>query len=130
MRKGVFLTLLVFVVLWSAFQQSGKILSVSSDEFEQYIKRYGTSQLIDVRTPAEYREGHIPNARLVNIYDPDFKKKISELPFRKDKPVLVYCRSGNRSLVAGRYLASLGYEVINLKYGIKDWRAKGKPIEK
>ncbi|NPA42433.1 MAG: rhodanese-like domain-containing protein [Chlorobi bacterium] len=124
---GVILTAVIFL---TAFQQSGQIISVSADEFEQYIRQYGTDQLIDVRTPAEYREGHIRGAKLVNLYEPDFKQKLLALRLKKDKPVLVYCRSGNRSLVAARFLASQGYKVINLKYGIKDWRAKGKPVEK
>jgi len=128
MKKTVLI--LISVIFLAAFQGGGKIISVSSDEFDSYIKKYGTGQLIDVRTPAEYAEGHIPGAKLVNIYDPQFKQKILSLKLDKSKPVLVYCRSGNRSMVAARFLAENGYQVINLKYGIKEWRAKGKPIEK
>jgi rhodanese-related sulfurtransferase len=118
----------VFILLL-AFQ-SQDTLSVSSAEFQKYINRYGTSQLIDVRTPQEYHAGHIPGAKLVNLYDPTFKTKILSLNLDKNKPVLVYCRSGNRSLVAARFLNEKGYKVINLKYGIKQWIKEQRPIEK
>jgi len=128
MRKMLaFLTLVIFTY---SFQGGGKILSVSADEFQSYIERYGTRQLIDVRTPAEYAEGHLRGAKLVNMYDPDFKTKILSLHLDTSKPVLVYCRTGNRSMVAARFLAEKGYTVINLKNGIKEWLAAGKPVEK
>ncbi len=122
--------ILIFVIYSLSFQQKFEILSVSSDEFESFIEEYGTGQLIDVRTPPEYAEGHIPGAKLVNIYDIDFKTKILALPLDKSFPVLVYCRSGHRSMVAARFLAEKGFRVVNLKNGIREWIAKGKPIEK
>ncbi len=124
------LILVIFSFIFMSYQTEGSIISVSVEEFESYIKDYGTTQLIDVRTPEEFEKGHIPGAKLVNIYATDFKEKISKLNLEKSKPVLIYCRSGNRSLVGGRYLAGRGYKVINLKYGINDWIAKNKPIEK
>ncbi len=125
-----FFAILIWVIFLSAFHQNGNIISVSAAEFQSFIDEYGTKQLIDVRTPTEYAEGHIPGAKLINIYDTDFKTKILSLPLNKSFPVLVYCRSGNRSMVAARFLAEKGFRVVNLKNGIKEWIAQNKPIEK
>jgi len=116
--------------LWFlAASWQNSIQSVSADDFAKAIEKYGTEQLIDVRTPAEYAQGHIHGARLVNIYDPDFRQKVLE-GLSKSKPVLVYCRSGHRSMVAARFLDSKGYKVINLRLGFNDWKARGFPVEK
>ncbi len=128
--KKIFLFVVLSLGLISKAQENGKIISVSSDEFQNYIEKYGTEQLIDVRTPQEFNAGHIPGAKLVNIYTPTFKQDILKALKDKEKPVLIYCRSGNRSMVAGRYLEKKGYLVINLKYGIKDWIRQNKPIKK
>ena len=128
--KKIYLFVVLSLGLISKAQENGKIISVSSDEFQNYIEKYGTEQLIDVRTPQEFNAGHIPGAKLVNIYTPTFKQDILKALKDKEKPVLIYCRSGNRSMVAGRYLEKKGYLVINLKYGIKDWIRQNKPIKK
>ena len=128
--KKILTYIILFIVFISYSMQNGTLISVSTEEFESYINKYGTGQLLDVRTPQEYNAGHIPGAKLANIYDSNFKEKIKTLNFTKSKPILIYCRSGNRSVVGGKYLSEQGYKVINLKYGIKDWIAKNKPIEK
>ncbi len=116
--------------LWFFFVSGqNAIQSVSAEEFARAIKKYGTEQLIDVRTPSEYAEGHISGARLINIYDTDFQQKILE-GLSKSKPVLIYCRSGHRSMVAARFLDNKGYKVINLRLGFNDWKARGFPVEK
>ena len=122
--RVVLLTFWLMAASWDAVIQS-----VSAEDFALAIKKYGTDQLIDVRTPAEFAQGHIHGARLVNVYDADFRQKILE-GLSKSKPVLVYCRSGHRSMVAARYLDSKGYTVINLRLGFNDWKAKGLPVEK
>ncbi len=75
--------------------------------------------ILDVRTPEEYRDGHIPGA--INIPNEDIgTKEPSELP-DKDQLIMVYCRSGNRSKQASRKLAELGYTNIVEFGGIIDW---------
>ncbi len=129
--KKIIGVLMVLLSLNSVAQEKqGEIHSVSTDEFQQYIEKYGTDLLIDVRTPQEYNAGHIPGAHLVNLYAPDFKTRILEIVKDKDKPVLIYCRSGHRSMIAAKYLAGHGYTVINLRHGIIDWNANRKPIGK
>ncbi len=128
--KKIFLFVLMAISLSACAQDREQIASVSADEFQKYIEKYGTDQLIDVRTPQEFKAGHIPGAKLVNIYAPTFKQDVLKALPDKEKPVLVYCRSGNRSMVAARFLAEKGYRVINLKYGIKDWIRQNKPIKR
>ena len=74
---------------------------------------------IYVRTTEEYKEKHIPNA--INIPNETIgREEISELP-DKEKLILVYCRSGNRSKQAAKKLADLGYTNIVEFGGINDW---------
>ncbi|MDE6263510.1 MAG: rhodanese-like domain-containing protein [Paramuribaculum sp.] len=86
-------------------------------------------QLLDVRTPDEYAEGHIAGARNIDIYDDDFISQATE-SLDKSKPVAVYCRSGKRSAEAARRLAEKGYKVTNLEGGIIAWTKGNKPVEK
>jgi rhodanese-related sulfurtransferase len=79
-------------------------------------------QLVDVRTPREFRGGHI--ARAVNIdyfQGADFNRAFDQLD--RNKPVYLYCRSGNRSLKAAQKLVSMGFsEIYDLKGGILKWK--------
>jgi rhodanese-related sulfurtransferase len=83
--------------------------------------------VLDIREPAEYAAGHLPNAR--NIPAAELDKRMDELP--ASKPVLVCCASGARS---GRAIASLrksGREqVFNLEGGLQAWRQAGLPVVK
>ena len=75
--------------------------------------------ILDVRTAAEYAQGHIPKA--INIANESIgTEEIKELP-DKDQLILVYCRSGNRSKQAAQKLADLGYTNIQEFGGINSW---------
>ncbi len=77
--------------------------------------------IIDVRTEAEFSEEHLPGALHMNVNQPDFKEKIQLLS--KDKPVLVYCRSGGRSMKAAELMEELGFKAIyNLEGGMIAWK--------
>ena len=106
------------------------IKSVDADEFEKTISRDGV-QLLDVRTEAEFSEGHIASNKVKNIdyRQPDFIEQ-ADGELDKGRPVAVYCRSGRRSMDAARLLAKRGFEVINLKGGILEWQEKGKPVRR
>lgn len=113
--------------LFFACAQTANIKTVNPQEFQNYITQKNTI-LIDVRTPEEVSEGKIENATNINLYDPDFENKISKLD--KSKTVLVYCRSGHRSMEAAKIMTKKGYKVINLNGGITNWQAQGLPIKK
>ena len=75
--------------------------------------------LIDVRTPAEYRDGHIPG--VVNIPLAEIEKRLGEIP--KDKKVVLICRTGNRSAQGTKFLRSKGFDnVFNSTGGMSTWK--------
>jgi phage shock protein E len=78
----------------------------------------GAPLLLDVRTAEEFREGHIPGAALVP-YD-ELERSFGEA--KKDKPIVVYCRSGRRSAIAMRTLAGMGYTNLSDFGAIANWR--------
>lgn len=83
--------------------------------------------LLDVRTTAEYAEGHIEGAMLIDQGQSDFWEKAkSALP--TGKKIAIYCRSGRRSANAAGKLADIGYKCVNLKGGIIAWKEAGMPV--
>jgi len=82
--------------------------------------------ILDVRTPEEFREGHLSGAVLANINDPSFDTKIATIA--KDKKVLVYCAAGGRSARASKIMSEKGWKnVTNMKGGFNAWSAAGYP---
>lgn len=124
-------TVFWMLMTMSAIQISGcngndNIVSVSAPEFNKEIKA-DTVQLLDVRTPGEYAEGHIEGALNIDVHSDDFRR-MAEKELSKDSTVLVYCRSGRRSMDAAEILVLLGYKVVNLKGGIIEWKEDGLPV--
>jgi len=85
--------------------------------------------LVDVRKESEFAEGHIEGAINIDYYSATFSDDISALGL--DIPVLVYCRSGNRSGKSMKIMNDLGFEeVYNLKGGFKGWVSEKNTITK
>ena len=85
--------------------------------------------VLDVRTAAEFAEGHIQKAILIDQVQSDFLERAKvELP--TDKRIAVYCRSGRRSANAAGRLADAGYRCVNLKGGIIAWQEANMPVTK
>lgn len=121
----------LFLIIMCAMQVSGctgndEIISVSASDFEKKI-RTDSVQVLDVRTPREYDEGHIDGAININVQSGDFQKLVVG-KLSKDSTILVYCRSGRRSMDAAEILTRLGYRVVNLKGGIIEWKEDGYPV--
>ena len=87
--------------------------------FQRLLASDGAA-LLDVRTENEYKEGHLPHARLINVMNDDFLEKVKML-YGKNRPLAVYCRSGRRSAQAAQILSAEGYHVYNLDGGILQW---------
>lgn len=83
--------------------------------------------ILDVRTAAEFAEGHIPGAILIDQGQSDFMEK-AQAALPTEKTIAVYCRSGRRSANAAGRLADAGYKCVNLKGGIVAWKEAGKPV--
>ena len=91
---------------------------------EKLNEELGSIQLIDVRTPEEFEEGHLENSRNMNYYDDDFKQQLSVLD--KNQKVYVYCKKGGRSANAAELLSEMGFtEIYDLEGGIDNWKDKG-----
>ena len=94
--------------------------NLSSAEFEQKMKEDKNAMLIDVRTLMEHNTNRIPNSLLIDIYNPTFLTEIDKLD--RTKNYYLYCRSGNRSFIAGQQMKKMGFgEVYNLQPGIIGW---------
>ena len=94
---------------------------LGAKDFKHKMEIYDDIVLIDVRTPEEIREFAIDGYKALNIMDPSFTMKIDELD--REKSYFVYCRSGNRSGQACRYMLSQGFKKLyNLKGGVIDWQ--------
>jgi len=81
---------------------------------------------VDVRTPEEFKAGHVPGA--VNIPVSEIGDRLNEVP--KDKQVYVYCHSGKRAAKASTVLAKAGFNVENIPESMQGWKAAGYPIAK
>ena len=114
-----------FFGLFSFFAQTNKYKTVGVDEFEKFIADT-TVTILDVRTAAEHAEGFIPGTQYnIDVLEDTFAEIATEaLP--KDRPIALYCRSGNRSKKAARILAEKGYQVVELGPGFRGWQSAGK----
>jgi rhodanese-related sulfurtransferase len=92
-----------------------------ADYTSQFVDVNTPHLLLDVRTAEEFAGGHLPNA--VNIPVEDLEARLSEIPM--GQPVVVYCRSGNRSADAANILNRAGYTQVLDLGGIIDWQAAG-----
>ncbi|MCL9769985.1 rhodanese-like domain-containing protein [Flavobacterium sp. HXWNR69] len=103
-----------------------QVLEVS--KYETKLKQPNV-QLLDVRTPEEFSEGHLENAINIDVTAEDFDAKVAGLD--KEKPVMVYCKSGGRSAKASARLKELGFKTISdLEGGITNWKSENKPVVK
>ena len=125
--KRLFITLVMGFSFFGLFGQNNNFKIVDAHEFDKFIKDT-TVTVVDVRTAAEHAEGYIPGTDFnIDVLEDTYTKIATEtLP--KDKPVALYCRSGNRSKAAARILADKGYEFVELGTGFRGWVAAGKDV--
>lgn len=123
--KKFTIVLVVFLSLITLSCKSDKsVITIVSTEEVETIMQSEDVQLIDVRTPEEYQEGHILNAQNIDYNSPDFEVDITKLD--KTKPVLLYCKSGNRSGKSSQIFLEAGFKIIyDLEGGITEWIDKG-----
>jgi rhodanese-related sulfurtransferase len=101
-------------------------INVTVTQGKEMIDR-GEVFILDVRAPDEYASGHIKNSTLLAVQDipaQELDIKLKEIP--KDRKILVYCRSGRRSVLASTILVDNGFsQVYNMKGGITEWMNAG-----
>jgi rhodanese-related sulfurtransferase len=117
MNRIIPLLIIVVVFLTACGISSEGYRNVSSEEAKQLIDNKDVV-VLDVRTPEEYQEGHIPNAILIPLQE--LENKLNELD-KKDH-YLVVCRSGNRSAQASEVLTSNSFaNIYNMTGGMNNW---------
>jgi len=106
--------------------QGGEVTIILPAEFKLKSEN---QTIVDIRTPQEYRQGHIKNAVNINLFDRNFLEEVGKLD--KTKPVFIYCRTGNRTSSASKKMVKLGFQqVYDLKGGISNWvRSKNEIIK-
>ena len=121
MKKFITLLLSVLFLAGCALPAGQEVSyrQINMDEAITMMEEESSFIILDVRTPEEFADKHIPGA--INIPNETIStEEIPELP-DKDQLILVYCRSGNRSKQASEKLAALGYTNIVEFGGINDW---------
>lgn len=104
---------------------AGEPRNVSSAQAKALLARDSRIVLLDVRTPEEYRQAHLRGALLIPLGE--LSKRVREIP--RDRPLLVYCAVGARSVPAAGFLAARGYgEIYQMSDGLVGWYKNGFPI--
>ena len=75
----------------------------------EFVERVGSAPVLDVRTPAEFADGHLAGATNVDVRDPGFAEQVEALGLPADAPVYLYCQAGGRAGQATAALQRLGY---------------------
>lgn len=123
LKKISVAAVLLFAVACSHAQQSG---SFSAKEFAAKIKDTPDAQIVDVRTPGEFKAGHIQNASNIALQSPEFADMATALD--PSKPVFVYCLSGGRSSAAVKRLQAMGFkQIYEMPGGMMEWRSQNLP---
>ncbi|MBO3116384.1 rhodanese-like domain-containing protein [Winogradskyella sp. DF17] len=100
--------------------KSTAITLLSPEEFREKVNQ-GDIQIVDVRTPSEYKSGHIKNAQNIDFFSGKFNVEFNKLDMAK--PIYLYCRSGNRSRQTAKKLENIGFtEIYDLKGGILNYK--------
>lgn len=117
--------LVIYLIASSA---GGGVSTVQAKEIsvdEAYALYQAGTFVLDVRTQEEWDEYHAPNTTLIPL--DQLPNRLSELP--KDREIVVVCRSGNRSQEGRDILLDAGFNATSMAGGLKEWYAKGYPIE-
>lgn len=125
---GTLLIIFLSSLCYSITGIKESFITISVSEAKELVDNNENLFILDVRTDSEYNDGHISGAYL--IPHTDISSRQEELPKNKSKPILVYCRSGGRSVTASTTLDSLGYtQVKNMAGGFDAWKDAGYPYD-
>lgn len=104
--------------------ESSEVAEIKSMTGKELVKQNSAKKkdevlIIDVRSPEEYKAGHIPHA--ININIDGFEERIDEIADYKDKPVILYCNSGKKSGDAAEILVNNGFQDVTNAEGVKEF---------
>lgn len=116
-------------IIWVEFNRLGTGVKQLGPQEIVRLMNSEDSIVVDVREDAEIREGKLIKAKHIPLGD--LPKRLNELEKHKNKTIIVYCRSGNRSSRACRMLQKAGFQnVANLRGGILSWKEANMPVKK
>ena len=119
MKRIVIIAITLSMLIGCISQTDTNIKKLDVVTFKNEIDKEDV-QLIDVRTPKEFKAGHIETAKLIDFLSNDFNEKAQALD--KTKPVYLYCKRGGRSAKASKVLNDLGFtKIYDLKGGFLAW---------
>jgi rhodanese-related sulfurtransferase len=128
MKKLAFLSVLLFITLMSCKKEEGPKITVITPEEMQFFLESDNVQLIDVRSREQFDKGHIEGAQNIDFLSPTFFEDINKLD--KDKPVYLYCNSGNRSSKCAEKMIEIGFiKIYDLDGGFSKWQHEGFEIQ-
>ncbi len=127
MYKNLIIVFFLIVLTGCGKAQTNKSeSSLPATEFSKKLDQTKDAQLLDVRTPGEFRNGHLKNALNIDWNADDFSEKAKTLD--KDESVFVYCMSGPRSTAAAAKLREMGFKnVYEMQGGMMKWRNANLP---
>jgi rhodanese-related sulfurtransferase len=102
---------------------SDETREVSREEAQELVRN--GAQLVDVRADHEWEMGRIAGAKHLPLAE--LSGRADEID--RDRPVVLYCRGGNRSTMAAEALAAEGYDAVKLSEGIVGWAEAAMPLE-
>ena len=116
---------LAIIFLWSCGKSNPEIILTMTSTQGQKLLSNQNYIFLDVRTEQENDGGHIPNSTHIPVGS--LEERIGEIEKFKDKKIVVYCRSGNRSAKGTAILIKYGFEAVNLTGGMLQWKG---PVNK
>lgn len=129
LRNVNFLLILLFSLSCTTPKQKQPIIErLDVDAFEAKLNTLNNAFLIDVRTPSEYKSGHIDGATNIDFNQVD-QMKVAFEKLDHNQPMLIYCAAGGRSNKTRILMAEMGFtQVYELSKGMSGWEAAGKPV--
>lgn len=125
---SIIFLLALTIGLVSCKENSQTEIKVVSPEEMKSLMDMDDVQIVDVRTEEEYNLEHIAKSQNIDVRSPNFDKEITKLD--KERPVLVYCKSGGRSAKCVEKLKDAGFvKIYDLSGGITKWKYKGLEVE-
>jgi len=114
MHRYLLLLILIGLAIWGC-NQSAEIASKEAIRLLNNENYY----FLDVRTEMEHNNKAIPNTPCIPVQE--INERLNELEDYRDKKIIVYCRSGNRSGTATKILNENGFDAVNLIGGMNEW---------
>ncbi len=125
LRRYLFVVVSLLAIGCTHGQGGSDTTRLSAEMFLEKIQKEKDVQLVDVRTPYEFKNGYIENALNIDWGGKEYKNQVATLD--KTKPVLVYCLSGVRSAAAAETMRGWGFQVYELSKGLLEWRVLNFP---